>query len=255
MSELRTVEEGIYHMLVIQIDKKYEMEYIKIKPNIKMNPKDFLCEKGMLDNSNKLIDDEYNYLCKYAHAGEMYDMLLNIAGEKNNKKIINEIFSSCISMISCNLINSFCKLLDKEDIKTTETIAAWHMFLTHIELIKNIDIFREYQNNLEYNFDSVNELSMGYMAESLKSDIETSLLFEEVNEDTDNNACKKVLEETEKYKLKKEKLKYIAEFFVENKKQLDNMEKMPKDDILKMLNEKIERKNEISNIKYPNNRK
>ena len=254
MSGLRVVEEGIYHLLAIQINEEYEKEYIKVKPDMRKSPKDFLCKHGILDNTNNLTDDEYNYLCKYAHAGEMYDMLLNLANKKKNKSIINEIFSSCISTLACNLINAFCILLDIEEIRITELIGIRHIILSYIVMIKNINIFEKYQNNLEYDFDSVNVMSMGYIAESLKCDFEMLTEFEETNENR-NVTNKKVMYEICKYQIKEEKLKYIVEYFNNNKKQLDNTEKKSKEDILKMLNEKIERKNAISNIKYPNNKK
>jgi len=254
MSGLRTVEEGIYHLLAIQISEEYEKEYIKVKPDMRKSPKDFLCKQEILDNSNKLIDDEYNYLCKYAHAGEMYDMLLNLADEKKNKRIINEIFSSCISTLACNLINAFCILLGIEEIRTTELISIRHIVLSYIVMIKNINIFEKYQNNLEYDFDSVNAVSIGYMSESLKCDFEMLTEFEETSE-KQSITNKKVMDEICKYQIKKEKLKYIVEYFNDNRKQLDNMAKKSKEEILEMLNEKIERKNEICNIKYPSNKK
>lgn len=250
MSEIRTIEEGIYHLLAIQINEEYEKEYIKVKPHMKPDAKEFLCESGILDNTNKFIDDEYNYLCKYAHAGEMYDLLLSLANEKKNTKVINEIFSSCISAIACNLINAFCILLDVEEIRITELIALRHIILSNIVMIKNISIFEKYQKNLEYDFETVNELSMGYMAESLKCDFEMLNEFEQTTEDIEV-INQKLKEEIYRYQIKEEKLKYIVNYFNDNKKQLDNMKKMSQEEIFKWLNEKIERKNEINKIKFP----
>ena len=105
-------------------------------------------------------------------------------------------------------------------------------------MIKNISIFENYQKNLEYDFETVNELSLGYMAESLKCDFEMLNEFEQTNDNIEK-INKKINEEKVKYQLKEEKLSYIVNYFNDNKNQLDNMKKRSQEEMIKWMNENI----------------
>lgn len=250
INQIRTVEEEIYQLMAIQVNDEYEKQYIKIKPFIKKNEdvKSYLVDNGIFDD---MIRDEYDYFCKFTHAGEMQDWVLFMSKNGKYKRIINDFLSCCISIISINLIDSLSYLLDIENINIANMVCVSHVFLCLILIKDNIELFKEYEENLEYNFKEANIELLGKLSKTMIESIDESKKFKYiVSKDEINNLNAKINDEIKEYNVRKLDFEYIMKNIL-NISQNINKANITEDELKAKLNNYIMDSEKYKNIKYP----
>lgn len=234
MSEMRNVEEGTYQFLAIQNSNSYEEKFEKVRPGIKDKELlDYVADNKLINDDKYIIHMQFNYYCKYSHAGELYDLLLSLANNNDTNVCLNNIFSSCISILACELVNSFCKLLGLEEIKIANLIAVFHIFYGNMVMAKNMSVFQNYIQNLEYDFKKVNSDTLEYISKIFIDEFLVEPIIKNINSNELNDDLKHEIKE---HKLKKIYIDTINNYANDLIEYNSKLEKKSKEQIIEALN-------------------